>query len=120
MTTEKIKFIKDLIEDWRTAAKQCRAVDREAEARIYEECAEMLEGAPMDKATELLIKLMRTMRCEHLDMKGVTHHCAYGMYVCDVCNQPELTSGISNPVIKEIKADLDEGIRTHNRRGEGS
>ena len=49
MTTEKIKFIKDLIEDWRTAAGQRRSVDREAEARIYEECAEMLEEGIEDE-----------------------------------------------------------------------
>ncbi|KKK99277.1 hypothetical protein LCGC14_2634380, partial [marine sediment metagenome] len=39
---EKIKFIKDLIEDWRTSAKQCRSADREAEADIYDECAAMM------------------------------------------------------------------------------
>ncbi len=35
-------FITDLIADLQTSAKQCRAVDREAEAKIYEECVEML------------------------------------------------------------------------------
>ena len=43
MTTEKTKFITDLIKDWRTAAKKCRLVDREAEADIYDECAERME-----------------------------------------------------------------------------
>ena len=33
---EKTKFITDMIKDWRTSAKQCRSVDREAEADIYD------------------------------------------------------------------------------------
>ena len=39
----KTKFITDMIKDWRTSAKQCRSVDREAEADIYDECAKMME-----------------------------------------------------------------------------
>ena len=106
MTTEKTKFITDIIKDWRTSAKQCRSVDREAEADIYDECAERMEGRPIDKATELLMKLLRTMRCKHLDMGG-KHHFFHGMYVCDVCDEPDYTPGISAPVIKEVKAYLE-------------
>ncbi|HEA67793.1 hypothetical protein LCGC14_1966450 [marine sediment metagenome] len=67
----------------------------------------------MDKATELLIKLMRTMRCKHLDMGG-KHHFFHGMYVCDVCDEPDYTPGISAPVIKEVKAYL-ETVRSRSK-----
>ncbi len=60
----------------------------------------------MDKATELLIKLMKAMWCKHLN-GNFKHHFAHGMWVCDECNEPEYTPGISPPVIKEIKAHLD-------------
>ncbi|KKN52414.1 hypothetical protein LCGC14_0612680 [marine sediment metagenome] len=59
----------------------------------------------MDKATELLIKLMKTMKCDHLN-GNFKHHDAHGMYVCDECDDA-VTTPISPPVIKEIKAHLD-------------
>ena len=41
--TQAVDFIGSLEDDWRKMADQYREIGREAEARIYEECAEMLE-----------------------------------------------------------------------------
>jgi len=39
-----LQSIYGLTEEWRSMAAEYRDIDREAEADIYEECAEMLEA----------------------------------------------------------------------------
>ncbi len=96
--------------DWGLRFLQTSREDRSAERG----------GGEMNQATELLIELMASMSCEHLDIMNVMsdfcplriisrHHYRHELYVCDECDDAELTKVMSPGVIRKIKEYL-EGI----------